>query len=337
MTTMYDVAKKAGVSISTVSYALNGTRPISKKTKSLIKTAMQELGYNPNALARGLAGKKSRIIAMLCPVLERGISIGEIELLSGAAEEARKKGYHLVLWTYPIQEPDELKKLINQDLVDGVIIMEVHEDDPRVENLYECGKPFCMIGRCNMVPSASYIDFDFDQAVNLAVEHLHSLGHRHIAFVNQSEEIYASQYGPAIRAQHAFIKNMRKRSLVPLTVFCPPAPAEAHTMFSELLQSQPNLTALIVMNDRAISGIIQSAFEKGIGVPNHLSLVSIITTSRTSELFMPQITSVDYDGQALGQVAVEMLIQQLEKENNIQEKILLPLQLVIRQSTSELK
>jgi DNA-binding LacI/PurR family transcriptional regulator len=298
---------------------------------------MQELGYNPNPLARGLAGKKSRIIAMFCPIVERGISIGEIELFSGAAEEARKKGYHLVLWTYPIQEPDELKKLIKQDLVDGVIIMEVHEDDPRVQNLYECGKPFCMIGRCKMVPSASYIDFDFDQAVNLAVEHLYSLGHRHIAFVNQSEEIHASQYGPAIRTQHAFIENMSKLSLAPLTVFCPPAPAEAYKMFSKLMQSQPNLTALIVMNDQAISGIIQSASEKGVVVPNHLSLVSIITTSRTSELFMPQITSVDYDGQVLGQLAVEMLIQQLENEKSIQEKILLPLHLVKRQSTSGLK
>jgi DNA-binding LacI/PurR family transcriptional regulator len=337
MTTMYDVAKKAGVSISTVSYALNGTRPISEKTKSLINKAMQELGYNPNALARGLAGKKSRIVAMLCPVVERGISIGEIELFSGAAEEARKKGYHLVLWTYPSREPDELKKLIKQDLVDGVMIMEVHEDDPRVQILYECGKPFCMIGRCETAPSVSYIDFDFDEAVNSAVEHLYSLGHRHIAFFNQSKEIYALRYGPAIRAQSAFENNMRKRSLTPLTVFCPPMPAEAHRIFSELLQSQPELTALIVMNDRAISGIIQSASQKGIDVPDHLSLISIITTSRTSELFMPQITSVDYDGQAIGQVAVEMLIQQLEGENSGQEKILLPLQLVIRKSTSAVK
>jgi DNA-binding LacI/PurR family transcriptional regulator len=331
---MHDVAKKAGVSISTVSYALNGTRPISEKTKQLIKKAMQELGYNPNALARGLAGKKSRIIAMLCPLIERGIGSGEIELLAGAADTARKKGYHLVLWTYPLHKPDELRKLINQELVDGIIIMEVHENDPRVQNLSQSSKPFCMIGRSKIAPSESYIDLDFDQAVNLAVEHLHSLGHRHIAFVNQSEANYASQYGPAVRAQHAFIKEMHKYSLTPLTAFCHPTPVNAHKMFSELLQSQPKLTALIIMNDRAISGIIQSASEKGLGVPEHLSLVSIVTNSRTSELFMPPITSVDYDGQAMGQVAVEMLIEQLEKEKNIQEKILLPLQLVIRDSTS---
>ncbi len=334
MVTMHDVAKMAGVSISTVSYAINGTRPISEKTKKNIRKAMNELGYNPNALARGLAAKRSRIIALLCPAIERGIGMGELEVLSGAADAARRRGYHLVLWTYPLKAPEELTKLIRQELVDGIIIMEVHDDDIRVPHLLECDKPFCMIGRCQTAPHVNFVDLDFKQAVGLAVEHLYELGHRRIVFVNQSKKIFEAGYGPAVRTQKAFTEEMRRRSLTPMTVFCPPSPAEAFQLFSDLLNSQPRLTALIVMNDRAIAGIIQSAFEREVTVPDRLSIVSIITTARTSELFMPPITSVDYDGTAMGAVATEKLIEQLEGKNTERAAVLIPLQLVMRQSTA---
>ncbi len=71
MVTMHDAAKKAGVFISTVFYAINGTRPISEKTNTLIRKAMNDLGYTPGALACGLAAKRSRIIALLCPAIYR--------------------------------------------------------------------------------------------------------------------------------------------------------------------------------------------------------------------------------------------------------------------------
>ena len=73
MPTMHDVARRANVSISTVSYAINGTRPISEETRQRIFAAMEELGYQPHALARGLASKRSRIVALLYPTAERGL------------------------------------------------------------------------------------------------------------------------------------------------------------------------------------------------------------------------------------------------------------------------
>ena len=82
MATIQDVAKRAGVSVSTVSYAVNGTRPISEETRQRIFAAMQELGYRPHALARGLASKRSRIIALLFPTPERGLGITELDGLS---------------------------------------------------------------------------------------------------------------------------------------------------------------------------------------------------------------------------------------------------------------
>jgi len=93
--TMLEVARRANVALSTVSYALNGTRPVSEATRRRILQAMAELGYQPHALARGLASKRSRIIALLFPALPRGFGATELEFVTAAAEAAQGRGYHL--------------------------------------------------------------------------------------------------------------------------------------------------------------------------------------------------------------------------------------------------
>ena len=88
LTTMHDVAKRASVALSTVSYAINGTRPITETTRQRVFQAMDELGYRPHALARRLASKPSRILALLFPILERGLGITELDFFT--AESLRK-------------------------------------------------------------------------------------------------------------------------------------------------------------------------------------------------------------------------------------------------------
>ena len=147
MPTIADVAKRANVSLSTVSYAINGTRPISAKTRKRTFAPIDELGYRPNALARGLASKKSRIIALLLPTTKRSLGLTEIEFVISASQAAYEHAYHLVLWSTEIRDADELRQLMEQGLVDGVIVMEVHEQDERIDLLRKIGLPFSMIGR----------------------------------------------------------------------------------------------------------------------------------------------------------------------------------------------
>jgi DNA-binding LacI/PurR family transcriptional regulator len=123
--TMIDVAKRAGVAVSTVSYAINGTRPISDETRQRVFEAMEELGYKPNVLARGLVSKRSRIIALLCPATDRGLGYTELGFVTSASETARENGYNLLLWSLDVNDTDELRQLIQQKLADGVIVMEV--------------------------------------------------------------------------------------------------------------------------------------------------------------------------------------------------------------------
>jgi DNA-binding LacI/PurR family transcriptional regulator len=181
MPTVIDVAKRAGVSVSTVSYALNGTRPISEETRQRILQAVEELGYKPHALARGLASKRSRILALLFPTSERGLGVTEFEFVTSAANAARANEYSLMLWSYDMHDLDELRQLTRQGLVDGVVVMEVHETDERIAMLRETNFPFSMIGRCANAPGISFVDIDFKQTVRDAIDYLTGLGHTHIA------------------------------------------------------------------------------------------------------------------------------------------------------------
>src|SRR5512146_1241054 len=176
---MLDVAKRAKVSLSTVSYALNGTRPISEKTRQRIAEAMEALGYRPHPLARGLASKRSRILAIIFPAIERGLGITELEFVASAPHTASKRGYHLVVWSAETNEPNELDQLTRQGLVDGVILMEVHLSDQRVNLLRKTCFPFAMIGRCDD-DRDGYVDIDFKQTMEEALHYLARLGHTRI-------------------------------------------------------------------------------------------------------------------------------------------------------------
>ena len=138
MVTMRDVAERAGVSIATVSFLLNDTKPVTPATRARIEQAMAELGYRRNVVARALASRRTRIIAMAYPALEHRFGMSTAEFFTAAAERARAQEYHLVLW--PVgNDGVELRELLGQGLVDGVVLMEVQLADPRVEVLRETG------------------------------------------------------------------------------------------------------------------------------------------------------------------------------------------------------
>ncbi len=149
MATMQDVATLAHVSLSTVSYAINNTRPISAATRERIERAMVELDFRPNAIARSLASRRSRIIALTFPGIENGLGSTVMEFVTSAAEAARARGYHLVVWPYAPSQAEEMREMSRDGLTDGVIIMEVRRDDPRVRVLDAAGIPLTMIGRAD--------------------------------------------------------------------------------------------------------------------------------------------------------------------------------------------
>jgi DNA-binding LacI/PurR family transcriptional regulator len=330
---MHDIAKRANVAVSTVSYALNGTRPISAETRRRIAAAMDELGYRPNALARALASKRSRIIALLFPPRAGGVGTTDFEIVTGAADAAREHGYHLLLSPLPLDDTQAQEQLTTQGLIDGAVVMEIRLDDARIELLRKTGTTFSMIGRTADTTGIGYVDIDFEQAAREAVHHLVELGHTHIAFLNHAQSAFDAGYGPSVRAQAAFDQAMTAAGLAPTRGMCDDSARAGRGAFEELITAEPRLTALVAMNEGATVGCMHAIATRGRRVPDDFAIVSIASTVRAAEMTQPALTTMEAPSTELGRLGVEALLRQLDDEGGEPLQRVLPCRLVVRGSS----
>src|SRR5438876_230456 len=186
---MADVARRAGVALSTVSHTLSGKRPISTEVKQRVLQAIEDLGYQPHALARALATKQTRTIALLYPSLTSEMTEPHLGFVSGVLQTTTIRKYGLLLWTTP-EGDQEVPYLLHQGLVDGLVLMEVRLDDPRVQVLRQQRSLFTMIGHARENEGICFVDLDFEYAVQNCVDCLANLGHRHLAFISHSSTLF---------------------------------------------------------------------------------------------------------------------------------------------------
>jgi len=333
LATIKDVAAKAGVSISTVSYAISGSRPISEETKAHITRVMEELDYRPHAIARSLASKKTRIIAILYPAVERTIGLSELSLITCAANAASALGYHLVLWSMTSNDARDLDRLVRQELVDGVLLMDVHNNDVRIPYLNERNIPFMLFGRDKSCPNESFVDVDFAVTVYQAIAWLSGKGHREICFLNQSKETHDSGYGPVVRTRDAFTVFSADLRIRGRNEFCAADAAEGYRKTAAILAETPETTAFIVMNDRILSGVIKAIEDSGKSIPSDVSIVAIVSSEATATMFIPKITTYEMEGRELMELAVGQLIAKLEESYFEVPRRLVPCRLFERMST----
>jgi DNA-binding LacI/PurR family transcriptional regulator len=313
MATIADVARLAGVSVSTVSYALTGVRPISQSTKERIADAMDELGYTPNAVARSLKMKRSRIIALLFPVQGAQLGLSSVEYVIGASDHAQRRGYHLLLWTSDANTLDNLSQLAREGLIDGALLMEVQMRDPRMRILTDAGLPFTMIGRTDTPGDADFTDTDFDQCARLAIEYLGRFGHRHVGFLNLAEATRSGR-GNAVRLRDGLVRAAAAHGTVLTTVMCERSHAAGRSAFGQLVHGDPALTAVIAFNEQAIPGVMAAATEYGMRIPDDFSVLSVDMPLQLAEMTNPPMTTVGPEAAEVARVAIDVLIRRLEGE-----------------------
>jgi DNA-binding LacI/PurR family transcriptional regulator len=332
MTTMADIARRAGVSVSTVSYVLSGKRPISEETRERVLAEIRRSNFQPNAAGRALASRRSRTIALLYPVETFGLTRMPLEFVISAAEEAGRQGYALLVSTSSAEDEEILSKL-QRGAVDGVIVMEVALHDPRVELLREREVPFTMIGHCADNTGLSYVDLDFPQAVEEAVAHLHDLGHRRVALVDRTTDESAFGYGPSVRSRAGFRDSIDRREMVGRHFPCATGADDGARVTRDLLAAHPDTTAIVSLNTEALGGIYSAIRERDMSIPADFSVVAI-TSPRIAEFMVPQLTSVDFPAALMGRMGVEFLVRQLEGGPSTDiEPCLLQSTITVRQST----
>jgi DNA-binding LacI/PurR family transcriptional regulator len=310
--TMREVAEAAGVSIATVSFVVNNTKPVTPETRKRIERAMAELGFRPNVVARALASRRTQILALVMPLSRLWLGAATREFIIGAARAANEADHHLVIW--PVgNDGNELVALVGQKLVDGVLLMSVQMDDARVDALRTLDTPFTLIGRTRDLAGLDYVDIDIAASMRMAMDHLVELGHRHIAFVNGNrDEEGVADFGPYVRSEDAYRELAGVRGINPVVLYCRSDVASGRAAARELLATAPSTTAVIIQDEAGAAGLLAELKRLGRPVPGQISVLSLLNSADFAEMCDPPLTTVTTPGMELGRRGVEALLRQLD-------------------------
>lgn len=182
MPTSKDVAQAAGVAQSTVSYVLSGKRPISEKTRKKVEAAIEELTYQPNAGARALAGRRTRVIGLVIPFIPELEMASLMEFVSVIASTARQFDHDILLVTED-EGAAGLRRVVGQQICDGLILMQVEDEDERLPVARTLNVPVLLIGIPRDPSGLVCIDADFAMAGDQCVRDLAAAGHNVISII----------------------------------------------------------------------------------------------------------------------------------------------------------
>jgi DNA-binding LacI/PurR family transcriptional regulator len=325
-----DVARLAGVSSSTVSYAISGRRTISAATRQRVERAMAELDYTPNVFARGLAGARGGIIALHYPYGRRGVTSSEFEYVAAATDRARERGYHLVLWSNPIDDVAGLRSLVSEGLVDGVILMELTARDERVDVLSGSRLPFTNIGRPDDSEGLWFVDADYQSLGRQAVDHVADLGHRRVFFLSQAIVAPERGSGPSRRATAALGEPAARRGIAVETHLADNSVPGGRAAYEAFATSPHDPTAVIAFNEMALAGFVQAAAAAGRSIPADFTVVALSIADLAADMTSPPLTTVAPPGPEIAAAAVDDLVDRIEGGRHEAPQVLVAPRLTVR-------
>ncbi|MER5795470.1 LacI family DNA-binding transcriptional regulator [Streptomyces sp. NPDC001980] len=332
MVKITDVARHAGVSPSTVSYALSGKRPISDETRRRIEASIRELGYRPHAGARALASSRANVLALVIP-LRTGIHVPVVMQFAVSVVTTARRYDHDVLLLTQEEGEEGLRRVADTALVDALIVMDVQLHDPRLPLLRALERPSVLIGFPAAPEGLTCVDLDFRAAGELCVERLAGLGHRVVALVGSPPEVYVRKTAFAQRVVQGFTAAADRNGMASSVHPCEATPAAARRVAEQLLREQPALTGVVVHNEAVLEPLIDAFEQLGLRVPTDLSVTAICPDELAAGLRVP-LTSVALPAAELGERAAELLMRKLDGDPDVPEATLLPPRLTDRASTA---
>ncbi|WP_341996422.1 LacI family transcriptional regulator [Microbacterium sp. LWH7-1.2] len=260
MVTIADVAQKAGVSISTVSYVMSGKRAISQETRDRVEKAIDSLGFSPHAGARSLASRSTNVIGLQAP-LRTGVDVHVVmQVVTGVVTQARKHGYDILL--IASDDSKALQRAAKGSMVDALLVMDVESDDPRIDTLSGLDHPSVLIGLPAGRRAIPCVDFDFEAAGWLAVDRLVALGHRRLALIGSPPEVMARHTAYAERLAHGFLAACEANE-VHGTVHACPSSAESIATVDGVMTEDPSITGFFVHNEGALPHVATAIAQRG--------------------------------------------------------------------------
>jgi DNA-binding LacI/PurR family transcriptional regulator len=310
MATIGDVARRAGVSRSTVSYALSGKRSISAETRDRIEQAIVDLEFTPNAGARALATSQTMVLGLLLQFHADEFAPAMLQYILPVSEAARAHGYDILMVT-DADGPKAVHRIGESNMVDGFVLLDVTADDPRVPFLRAMRQPGVLIGLPRDTRGVDVIDLDFGEAARILVDHLHERGHQEILLVTPPQHVVERGGSYVWRFRDAAIERAARYGLRIHPFYGESQGSAVRKSMNAILDAWPKATALMVHNDATIAALPTILHERGVSVPGDLSVVSLYSRDFGEEFSLP-FTAVESAAEELGRTAVTRLVERIQ-------------------------
>ena len=328
MATIHEVARRAGVSITTVSHVFSGKRPVAPETKERVLRAADALEYRPNRTARGLATGRAMTFGLHVPFSGDSFVLNPFfpPLLQGLSAAAAESGYGFLLIPPEGDDQGSFQELLRSRRVDGVIVADPESSDPVIPGLVDAQVPVVTIGRYLPDPGLPWVDNDHARALRDLFAHLDEQGYQRFALLSTRGGISYFR-----DVEDTYIEEAERRGM-PLMIRRAPDLSEepAHRQALSLLDRREPPDVIIASVDRQAIGVLRAADELGIAVPEELGVAGEGDTV-LAEHARPPLTSIRVHPGELGATAVESLLRLVEGEQ-VDDR-LIPAEVVPRQST----
>lgn len=314
MVNIGDVARHLGVSRSTVSYALSGKRPVSDETKQRVAKAIAELDFVPSARARALAGSRSQTLAALAPMGDSVAPAVALEFINGLAQASRERDYDLLL-IVGSEAVHGIDRLLRSDRVDGLVLLDVKESDPRLRRLSSGSRPVVLLGYPGREVDADCVDLDWQHAGELLVSHLGDLGHECVALLGAPTAAYQLHVAYAERFRQGVRRAAESRSISLVEMALDLDLGTSARKLANLLDARTDITGLVVQHESLLPHVIGLLEAVGRRVPQDVSVVGLGLDAFESTTLNP-VSGVDNPSALLARMAVDRLVERVESEGD---------------------
>ncbi|ALS21518.1 catabolite control protein A [Paenibacillus naphthalenovorans] len=309
--TIYDVAREAGVSMATVSRVVNNNPNVKPQTRKKVFEAIERLGYRPNAVARGLASKKTTTVGVVIPDISNSIFS---EVARGIEDIANMYHYNIILCNADKKKDKEIRVIntLLEKQVDGLLFMGGAITEEHIEAFKTSSVPVVLCATADEQKTIPSVDIDHEKAAYDAVQLLIQKGHRQIAMISGTLQDPTNGYaryqgykkaleeaGIPLREDYVRIGNYRYESGLEVTKY-----------FMEL-DERP--TAIFAATDEMAIGAIHALQDNGLKVPDDVSVISV-DNIRMASMVRPQLTTVAQPMYDIGAVAMRLLTKLMNKE-----------------------
>ncbi|MEF3303939.1 catabolite control protein A [Paenibacillus sp. GYB003] len=329
--TIYDVAREAGVSMATVSRVVNNNPNVKPQTRKKVFEAIDRLGYRPNAVARGLASKKTTTVGVVIPDISNSIFS---EVTRGIEDIANMYHYNIILCNADKKKEKEIRVIntLLEKQVDGLLFMGGTVTEDHIQAFKTSSVPIVLCGTTDdkdLIPS---VDIDHEAAAYDAVKLLIGQGHTRIGMISGTLQDPANGFaryqgykkaleeaGMTVTEELVRVGNYRYES--------------GYEMMKYFLDLSSRPTAIFAATDEMAIGAIHAIQDQGLKVPEDVSVISV-DNIRMASMVRPQLTTVAQPMYDIGAVSMRLLTKLMNKENVDMAKVLLPHEIIQRKSVA---